>query len=98
MTKHSGSDLAIIFVRSGNIHPRSGALANFGATGWKWSSVVSASDLYSYFLGIVDGEVKPSRADARWLGFPVRCLVILVNLELLLFPNTDCHKVEKALI
>ncbi len=33
----------------------------------------------AYFLRIDGWIVKPSSEDVRWLGFPIRCLVILVG-------------------
>ena len=90
-------------VRSGVVYVDYGSLRDFGRYGHDWSRSISTysspTSANAYLLYFNPSDVAPSLGPYnRWLGFPVRCLVILVNLELLLFPNTDCHKVEKALI
>ncbi len=62
------------------------AMRDVGSTSFNWSRSAgswSNNDTWSanaYYLGLYSGESYPSRGPfARWLGLPVRCLVILVT-------------------
>ena len=61
-----------------------GSLGRFGRDGYDWSRSAMAYgvDIWAantYDLGFSPSGVYPSNGpNARWTGFPVRCLVILV--------------------
>ncbi len=68
------------FVRSGLVGLNRGSTRNLGDLGFNWSR--SSNDYSSvtwataYNLRFSIGGVSPSYGpDARWYGFPVRCLV-----------------------
>ncbi len=71
------------FVRSGYLHLSYKALKSLGSDGSAWSNT---SKLYStafianaYVFGFNQAGTDPSSGPwERWLGRPVRCLVILV--------------------
>ncbi len=75
----------LYFVRSGGVTLDTGALRNFGVNGYAWSRIATVYgagtwDAKAYDLHFHASGVNPSGNLVRWVGFPVRCLVILVYL------------------
>ena len=72
------------FVRSGLVAISHSSLRAFGLDGYKWSRSTTTyspnTAINAYFLGFNIAGLNPSDNRDRWLGFPVRCLVILVYL------------------
>ncbi len=67
-------------VRSGWLNLNRNSLAYFGINGYSWSNTTnihSPTWADAYDLNFYTTEVLPTFANARRLGFPVRCLVIL---------------------
>ncbi len=69
-----------IFVRSGHVALNTGAMRNFGVNGYDWSRIATVHGAgtwaaRAYYLYFHPSGVYPSNNSARWLGFPVRCLV-----------------------
>ena len=65
-------------VRSGWLNLNGNSLAYFGINGYSWSNttnIYSPTTANAYDLNFYTTEVRPTFANARRLGFPVRCLV-----------------------
>ena len=65
-------------VRSGWLNLNGNSLAYFGINGYSWSNITniySPTTANAYDLNFYTTEVLPTFANARRLGFPVRCLV-----------------------
>ena len=68
------------FVRSGLVGLNRSSTRNLGDLGFGWSRIAktysSPTSANAYNLRFSIGGVSPSYGpDARWYGFPVRCLV-----------------------
>ncbi len=69
------------FVRSGRTGVGFGTVRNFGRDNYNWSKSASIYkngtwSTQSYHLGFDESGTYPSAGpNARWYGFPVRCLV-----------------------
>ena len=73
------SKFPLSFVRSGYVHLGYGSLRGFGFDGYDWSSLsvafTSVTSATAYDLGLNESGVYPSHGpNARWDGFPIRCL------------------------
>ena len=62
------------YVRSGYIPLSVGYLSFSGIRSYDWSSQPYSTTNYAYFLGSDAVGIGPSSRDARWVGFPLRCL------------------------
>ena len=67
-----------------------GSMRHFGYSGNGWSQTTidyktGRWDRTAYYLSFDASDINSSNSDARWFGFPVRCLVYYVILYLLLF-------------
>ena len=67
------------FVRSGFVDLYYGSLRAFGIYGYGWSSssvaFTSVTSATAYYLGFNASGIGSSHGpNARWVGFPIRCL------------------------
>jgi len=76
-----------IFVRSGyvDLPNTAGTLRYAGLDGYEWSSrgaaYTSSTSAAAYYLEFNDSTVYPSGGpDARWVGFPLRCLSTVLGM------------------
>ncbi|MBR2855451.1 hypothetical protein IKE99_00705, partial [Candidatus Saccharibacteria bacterium] len=70
-TNAKGYEAPLYFVRSGYLVGTT--LFYYGAIGYLWSST-SQYTTFAYYLEFGSGEFYPATQDARYYGFPVRCV------------------------
>ncbi len=73
------------FVRSGGVNLSYGSLRGFGFDGYGWSSIsvafTSVTSATAYDLHLNASGIGSSHGpNARWVGFPIRCLAYWWNI------------------
>ena len=70
-TNATGHEAPLYFVRSG--HLAGTTLYNYGVSGYLWSSTSQYTTI-AYRLAFYSDEFYPANQNARYFGFPVRCV------------------------
>ncbi len=66
----------LFFVRGGYVYPgSSNPFSGVGREGDYWSSRAGSSTGGAYSLGFYGTSVNPSSDSARYVGYPLRCLI-----------------------